>query len=191
MEEVQRYAAGKERPVLWSVYNEMHLRAANAESDLERLRTEVETARTVEQSDTARLTHLEGENARLRAERDEVARQRNQIALHAMKAILSPVDRAAVLREAADVAACWVSDCQNCAVEMEVASELRRRSDEAQQAETAQRVLTDDEYTRAWHAIEGEAGRDGSDPGTILNTVLAALHIEVEGGTAQQEADHA
>jgi hypothetical protein len=40
MEEVQRYADGKERPVLWSVYNEMHLRAANAEGDLERLRAD-------------------------------------------------------------------------------------------------------------------------------------------------------
>lgn len=32
MEEVQRYAAGTERPVLWSVYNRMHLRAANAKA---------------------------------------------------------------------------------------------------------------------------------------------------------------
>lgn len=40
MEEVQRYADGKERPVLWSVYNAMHLRAANAEGDLKRLRAD-------------------------------------------------------------------------------------------------------------------------------------------------------
>ncbi|WP_432140151.1 hypothetical protein [Streptomyces sp. bgisy154] len=32
MEEVQRYADGQERPVLWSVYNAMHLRAATAEA---------------------------------------------------------------------------------------------------------------------------------------------------------------
>lgn len=38
MEEVQRYAAGIERPVLWSVYNDMHLRAANAELTLDRFR---------------------------------------------------------------------------------------------------------------------------------------------------------
>ncbi len=38
MEEVQRYAVGTERPVLWSVYNRMHLRAANAESVLGRVR---------------------------------------------------------------------------------------------------------------------------------------------------------
>jgi hypothetical protein len=38
MEEVQRYAAGTERPVLWSVYNAMHLRAVNAETELERMR---------------------------------------------------------------------------------------------------------------------------------------------------------
>ncbi|MFF9624239.1 hypothetical protein [Streptomyces griseosporeus] len=38
MEEVQRYADGKERPVLWSVYNAMHLRAIEAEAELEKLR---------------------------------------------------------------------------------------------------------------------------------------------------------
>ncbi|WP_405964797.1 hypothetical protein OG713_34675 [Streptomyces sp. NBC_00723] len=32
MEEVQRYADGTERPVLWSVYNEMHKRALTAEA---------------------------------------------------------------------------------------------------------------------------------------------------------------
>jgi hypothetical protein len=38
MEEVQRYADGKERPVLWSVYNAMHKRALNAEAEVKRLR---------------------------------------------------------------------------------------------------------------------------------------------------------
>jgi hypothetical protein len=38
MEEVQRYADGKERPVLWSVYNQMHKRALDAEAEVERLR---------------------------------------------------------------------------------------------------------------------------------------------------------
>lgn len=37
MDEVQRYADGDERPVLWSVYNQMHLRAANAEADIARV----------------------------------------------------------------------------------------------------------------------------------------------------------
>jgi hypothetical protein len=34
MEEVQRYAEGTERPVLWSVYNRMHNRALTAEAKL-------------------------------------------------------------------------------------------------------------------------------------------------------------
>lgn len=38
MEEVQRYAEGKERPVLWSVYNAMHRRADSAESTVARVR---------------------------------------------------------------------------------------------------------------------------------------------------------
>jgi len=37
MEEVQRYAIGTERPVLWSVYNQMHLRALKNETTLERV----------------------------------------------------------------------------------------------------------------------------------------------------------
>lgn len=39
--------------------------------------------------------------------------------------------RAEVLREAAEVSAQWKSDCQSCAVELEVAGELRRLADEA------------------------------------------------------------
>lgn len=37
MKEVQRYAAGTEQPVLWSVYNEMHKRALDAEAEVKRL----------------------------------------------------------------------------------------------------------------------------------------------------------
>jgi hypothetical protein len=48
----------------------------------------------------------------------------------------APADRAAILREAADVAARFNSDCQNCAVELEVATKLRRMAGEAQQPET-------------------------------------------------------
>ena len=39
--EMQRYATGEEAPVMWSVYNQMHLRAANAEADLTRVRIEI------------------------------------------------------------------------------------------------------------------------------------------------------
>jgi hypothetical protein len=37
MEEVQRYAVGTERPVLWSVYNRMHRRALDAETKAKKL----------------------------------------------------------------------------------------------------------------------------------------------------------
>jgi hypothetical protein len=39
-EELKRYADGKETPVLWSVYNAMHLRAATAEARVAELETE-------------------------------------------------------------------------------------------------------------------------------------------------------
>ena len=58
-----------------------------------------------------------------------------QIQATALLAVLPPpADRAAVLREAADVAARFNSDCQNCAVELEVAGELRRLAAEASQS---------------------------------------------------------
>ncbi|WP_103512946.1 hypothetical protein [Streptomyces sp. SM13] len=43
----------------------------------------------------------------------------------------APADRAAHYREAAEVAAAFRSDCQNCAVELEVAASLRRLADDA------------------------------------------------------------
>lgn len=40
--ELDRYGDGKERPVLWSVYNRMHVRAAQAEAEVKRLGAMVE-----------------------------------------------------------------------------------------------------------------------------------------------------
>jgi hypothetical protein len=40
------------------------------------------------------------------------------------------------------------------------------------------RRLTELEHTAAWHAIEGAAGEDDADPGTVLNAVLRALDID-------------
>lgn len=41
----------------------------------------------------------------------------------------------------------------------------------------APRTLTPAEHSAAWHAIEGTAGEDGADAGTILNAVLDRLGI--------------
>lgn len=50
----------------------------------------------------------------------------------------------------------------------------------AEEAETAtpNRTLTDSEYNRAWHAVEGAAGEEGADPGTVLHAVLDRLGID-------------
>jgi hypothetical protein len=45
-------------------------------------------------------------------------------------------------------------------------------------ATPSRRVLTPAEHSAAWHAIEGAAGEEGADPGTVLAAVLAALHID-------------
>lgn len=40
------------------------------------------------------------------------------------------------------------------------------------------RQLTASEYNAAWHAVEGAAGQEGADPGTVLHAVLDRLGIE-------------
>jgi hypothetical protein len=41
------------------------------------------------------------------------------------------------------------------------------------------RTLTVEEHDRAWHAIEGAAGQEDADPGTVLAAVLHALRINL------------
>jgi hypothetical protein len=43
---------------------------------------------------------------------------------------------------------------------------------------TPRRTLTPNEYSAAWHAVEGSAGDEGADPGTVLHAVLDRLGIE-------------
>jgi hypothetical protein len=44
-----------------------------------------------------------------------------------------------------------------------------------------ERRLTEGEYSAAWHAVEGAAGEEGADPGTILHAVLNRLGIALPG----------
>lgn len=46
------------------------------------------------------------------------------------------------------------------------------------------RTLTPNEYTAAWHAVEGSAGEEGADPGTVLHAVLDRLGIEWQDAAA-------
>ncbi|MFF1604186.1 hypothetical protein ACFVYV_43375 [Streptomyces mirabilis] len=48
------------------------------------------------------------------------------------------------------------------------------------------RTLTESEYNSAWHAVEGAAGEEGADPGTVLHAVLDRLGITVPGAEEQQ-----
>ncbi|MCY0928349.1 hypothetical protein OTB20_19530 [Streptomyces sp. H27-H1] len=48
----------------------------------------------------------------------------------------------------------------------------------AEQRVATRRVLTPNEYSGAWWAVEGASGEEGADPGSVLNTVLRALHID-------------
>jgi hypothetical protein len=57
MEEVQRYAEGEERPVLWSVYNAMHKRALEAEQERDRVLAELPTTTTLTPDQRSMLTY--------------------------------------------------------------------------------------------------------------------------------------
>lgn len=52
------------------------------------------------------------------------------------------------------------------------------------QSTPTRRRLTEGEHDAAWHAIEGAAGEDGADPGTVLAAVLRALGIDPPGAAA-------
>ncbi|MTE20247.1 hypothetical protein F0L17_14240 [Streptomyces sp. TRM43335] len=99
--------------------------AAERLAEVERLRAERDAAYAdaefAEKSrDRWRTAALEAER-----ERDEARARVAELEQHTTTA------RAETLREAADVAAQWISDCQNCAVELEVAAEFRRMAAEA------------------------------------------------------------
>jgi hypothetical protein len=51
------------------------------------------------------------------------------------------------------------------------------------------RTLTESEYDSAWHAVEGAAGEEGADPGTVLHAVLDRLGITVPGAVEQPAVD--
>jgi hypothetical protein len=46
------------------------------------------------------------------------------------------------------------------------------------------RKLTFSEYNAAWHAVEGAAGEEGADPGTVLHAVLDRLGIDWQAAAA-------
>jgi hypothetical protein len=50
-----------------------------------------------------------------------------------------------------------------------------------QTAVRERRVLTLGEVVAAWHAVEGAAGEEGADPGTVLHAVLERLGIDTPG----------
>ncbi|MDX3249009.1 hypothetical protein [Streptomyces sp. ME18-1-4] len=51
------------------------------------------------------------------------------------------------------------------------------------------RQLTEGEHSAAWHAVEGAAGEEGADPGTILHAVLARLGITWPGTAAPKSEE--
>ena len=52
---------------------------------------------------------------------------------------------------------------------------------EVRRLRAPRRILTENEHSAAWHAIEGAAGEEDADPGTILAAVLDRLGIAAPG----------
>ncbi|MFI2084353.1 hypothetical protein ACH43Y_28840 [Streptomyces rubiginosohelvolus] len=116
----------------------------------------------------------------------------------------APADRAAHYREAANgLAALGPLDnlVSAPAAWTEAIETLRRMADQiaaddaaagvqppTSEAEPACRRLTPNEYDRAWHAVEGSAGEEGADPGTVLHAVLRALRIDAPTPAEEQAA---
>lgn len=59
----------------------------------------------------------------------------------------------------------------------------------AAEANPTTRTLTQSEYSAAWHAVEGAAGEEGADPGTVLHAVLDRLGIACPGAEEQLAID--
>jgi hypothetical protein len=71
----------------------------------------------------------------------------------------------------------WVDDGRQMAVEAKENTQAWEQRNPTQ----VRRVLTLGEYDAAWHAVEGSAGEEGADPGTVLHAVLDRLGIDVPG----------
>jgi hypothetical protein len=156
MEEVQRYAAGTERPVLWSVYNAMHLRAAAAENVIERVVALADRWENALAPDQAYARSL-------------------RAALDVAEPPAAPpaADRAAVLREAAVFVEAMnegcgqAKPCASCDAREDVAAELRRMADEAQQQPDAHVYLS----TGCLHGQHGYCQADTGKSGAKTPSV--------------------
>lgn len=80
---------------------------------------------------------------------------------------------------------CWTVNPPRNEIE-----EMRKRIAELTAGQPAPaRTLTELEHDRAWHAIEGAAGEEGADPGTVLNAVLRALRLNPPAEESHVVAD--
>jgi hypothetical protein len=132
MEEVQRYADGKERPVLWSVYNAMHKRAITAEATVARVR---------------RLHDALDEETALTSPNDEITRG---AAARKIAAALDGWTDPAELRRMADEAQPNVEPSEADALW----DELHRRDIETDKPHAVE-AQPDDQATAAHHTVDG------------------------------------
>jgi hypothetical protein len=125
------------------------------------------------------------ENAQLRAARDVIASMHRDLdaRLDAVAAFLDEQELAARAFELPTPA--WVEAVRAASAPSGVAVSASPASGVSESAQSPtgapegpHRTLTEHEYNAAWHAVEGAAGDEGADPGTVLHAVLDRLGIE-------------
>lgn len=123
----------------------------------------------------ARRQLAEKETARLRAESAAVAAflDEQELAARAFELPTPAWVEAVRAASGAPVAPLAVSQPSEAPVEPNTATRppTGRTGD-------PRRTLTPTEYDAAWHAVEGAAGDEGADPGTVLHAVLDRLGID-------------
>ncbi|MFD8687818.1 hypothetical protein [Streptomyces sp. NPDC059651] len=171
----------------------------------DRYRTAWHSARNraaVLSAEITRRAPLLGEYAaeieRLRAERTELIRQRDQIAMDTIKALPAPVDRSAVLNEAADLLTeigtpIFGNRSEHERGLMYGAERLRRLADEAQQPEPVNAEENPDDaarrFARRLHAVEQLcSGRPGYHTVTVKALLTAMSDADDEAQQPETEA---
>ncbi|MEU3220004.1 hypothetical protein [Streptomyces sp. NPDC006971] len=103
MPEDARHALAVARQILGTTHTEDTATEPAPEDDVAELRAELAKVLRWHKEDGTQLAKMRTTIERLRAERTELIRQRDQIAMDTIKALPTTVDRATVLREGADL----------------------------------------------------------------------------------------
>lgn len=165
-----RYAAAIREADGWVLDDGQHMVdavMAVADAEQQELRAELDKLIRWHKEDGAQAAKMRTTITRLRAERAELIRQRDQIAMDTIKALPAPVDRAAALREAAD----FVRDAhfRDGMSVQEIGTALRHMADGAQQGTDDEAEAPPYPTRHRWIAQELEGGDEWMQLASSVN----------------------